>query len=206
MLCFVQALKLSWTEVGYREPSDSDAATALDRKRQRLDHSIQGDVRATRFVRSAYRRSLRVDGSRCLSALDGDHGRRRAEQPGAAGSGVPGSAHHAGIANGIAIAGRQLFGGLLLEPVSNDGEGEQELASAPPTDAARRWDSTRWQMTLRSPYLAALKPVPADFGRAVHRVPDGVVVLYSLTAGLTLLLQHCLQPTLFMDSMMTPGC
>jgi hypothetical protein len=183
----MQALKLSWTEVGYREPSgcNAHAAAALDGKWQRLNDSTQagrGFGRAS-SARS-YRRGLRLDGSQCLLALDGHLGHPDAAQPGAASSsGGVGSGYRAGVAHGVAAARQQVFAGVTLEPASDDSDGGQELGGGLPAGAARRRDSTRWLMTLHSPYLAALDPGTAGLGRPLYRMPDGVALRYSLIAG-----------------------
>ena len=197
----MQAVKLSWTEVGYRELSSSNAHAAAAHadaahaaaahataagggKRQRLDDSNHGGRVLGPMSRArGYRRGLRLDGSQCLAILDGHVGHPVTAQPGASSSGGAGSAHGAEVANGVMAARRQVLAGVMLEPVSEDSDSGQEVGGASPAGVARRRDSTRWLMTLHSPYLAALEPGPAGLGRALHRVPDGVALEYSLTAG-----------------------
>jgi len=175
----VQALQLSWTEVGYREPSDTAALAAppdAESKRQRVADSEASGGR--------YHRGLRLDGSQCLAALDGAATHASADQLGSA-HGRPTPKHPAGIANGIpADAARLVLAGLVLELVEDEGSGAAQgsHAVALPRSVERR-DSMRWVATLQSEYLAALESGSEGLGRAVHRVPGGVVFEYSMAAG-----------------------
>ena len=173
-----QALKLSWTEVGYREPSETAAFAvpeSSDSKRQRVSDDTTGGGR--------YHRGLRLDGSRCLAALDGAAMHASASQLGSA-LGPPTPQHPAGVANGIpANAARRVLAGLVLELVDEGSGAEQGYHAVALPGVMRRGDSMRWVVTLPSAYLAGLEPGSEGLGRAVRRAPGGVAFEYSMAAG-----------------------
>jgi len=181
-----QAVKLSWTEVGYREPPSDTPAFAVPAasgsKRQRPTAS--GSVSDSVASDGRYHRGLRLDGSQCLAALDGAAVHAGADQLGSAYDGPPKLQHPAGVANGIpADAARQVLAGLVLELVDEDSKAEH--GSHAVAGVLRRGDSMRWLATLQSAYLAGLDPGADVLGRAGRRVPGGAAFEYSMAAGAT---------------------
>ena len=146
-------------------------------KRQRVSDSVARGGK--------YHRGLRLDGSRCLAALDNPAMHSGAARLGPA-HGPPKQQHLAAVPNGIATAAaQQTLAGLVLELVDDGGADEQGPHAAARTGASARRDSMRWVATLQSAHLAELDPRSETLNRTVRRVPGGVALEYSMAAGAT---------------------